>query len=368
MIDYRLVQPRFLSRFFVCFVTLAVSLPLFVIGEEVLRQEIPIVYVTELDEQNVRSAECGVYAMAMALAAKGSQVKVEPYLNQKFVSNVWGSSPEQLIEMARLNGIEAQYADHVSWLSLKRSRVPVLLLLRERDTPEYLGHWVAFLGMNGEMAEIFDSAGTGQKTKLIPPADFLVNWHGQAIFLDTEEVLFSRYASSLVFAILPLLFIVGLGWLVSAKVRTNTIIIPAVLSITATIWYTDAMDNVLFHPGSYTPQFLTSKYYDANLPETTLTEVLSEFKGQHIHLVDARDPRDFRRSHLQNSVNLHVKLTMHDLRDSTGLWKMDEVIVVYCSGSHCGWGPAVARRLAALGFSRVYVSRESIEQIVEQIK
>lgn len=306
--------------------------------------------------------------MAMALAAKGSRVKVEPYLNQKFVSNVWGSSPEQLIEMARLNGTEAQYADRVSWLSLKSSRVPVLLLLRERDNQEYLGHWVAFIGMNGEMAEIFDSASTGLKTKLIPPTDFLVNWHGQAIFLDTKDGLFSRYASSLVFAILPLLFIVGLGWLVSAKVRTNTIIIPAVLSITATIWYTETMGNVLFHPGSYTPQFLTSKYYDANLPKTTLTEVMSEFKGQHIHFVDARDPRDFLRSPVPNSVNLHVKMSMNDLRDLTASWKTDEVIVVYCSGPHCGWGPAVARRLAALGFSRVYVSRESIEQILEQIK
>lgn len=128
MIDYRLVQSRFLSRFFVCFVTLAVSPPLVVIGEDVLRQEIPIIYITELDEQNVCSAECGVYALAMALSAKGSRVKVEHYLNQKFVSNVWGSSPEQLIEMARLNGTEAQYADHVSWLSLKRSKVPVGVL------------------------------------------------------------------------------------------------------------------------------------------------------------------------------------------------------------------------------------------------
>jgi rhodanese-related sulfurtransferase len=328
---------------------------------------IPIVLVDGENEQQLATSDCGIFAMAVSLEAQGRTVEVTDYLNSQFVGSQFGSTPTQLLEMAERVNMKAHFVERMTWQHVRDSNSPVLMLLRDRDSPSHVGHWITFLGMEGRKAIFFDSAYRGDsKIFEIPPSDILLRWQGQAIVFDWDEssspqkIWASFWRGFKV--LLPIALTSLFAGIITQFFRRNTGLWFCCITIAATLWF-GSSESILIDADSRVCQFLDAKYSNESFPLSSVANAKTRF-GEAIHLVDARSPVDFFLANLDGSVNLHVSLSMQEIEKATENWEKNGPVVVYCVGEHCSWSTTVARRLRSLGFENVFISNESISDIL----
>jgi rhodanese-related sulfurtransferase len=320
--------------------------------------EIPLV----LSEDSVSSSDCGVFAMTAALRSIGHPVDVKLFLTEEFVPDFLGSRPKDLCKLGAIYGVDCRYVESLSFSDIKASNSPILLFLRERGTHSTLGDWVAFLGMNQNSLVIFDSGRTSKPNVYeVSPADLLVNWQGQAIVVGGEKPTFFRVRANVFETLLPICLVALTVSVFPFFHRGNSAL--RILSATFFICIFFGKWSILHDRECRIVEFLSAKYSAEVFPELTLHKARVKYDDIPVRLVDARHTQDFVPRHLSGSTNIPVNASIQEIENIVNEWDLQDILVVYCYSRNCSIGDVIARRLRALGFSNIIVSRESIEEL-----
>jgi hypothetical protein len=180
--------------------------------------------------------DCGVYALAAAANALETNVVLEDFLSDEFVTPGQGSSTQQISNMAQALSLQALPLQDLNIIALFSFSEPVLLNLRRNSqaTDAISNHWVCFLGQNVDnTVRIFDPA-YPSIVRSISTSELLLEWNGYAIAISKHDatnsksqLLASVVWTSISWYVLLLVAAYSLPYMLVARPKTSVSTRPA---------------------------------------------------------------------------------------------------------------------------------------------
>ena len=290
---------------------------------------------TYLDSKTPTSY-CGLYCFYVAAHSFGIDLELENLIQEKYLNGEVGSSSDDLVQLAKDNGLLAIKGSGLTLDDLEFSTNPMVLHVRTPGNPSY-NHWILFLGFDGTgKSKVFDPpSGSGSLSK----ANLLAIWDGTAIAISLPSrrawslpisiklVLFSLCSFGLIALFGRVLKRVWLIGTVSALVSICVFVLPE-----GFFWNPDAIQNV------------SSAHVNLSLPATTGIQLKKMLGDNAVILIDARSAEAYHVFHLPNAINIpigsnEIELSLR-LAELSKIAK-DKRVVTYCQSIRCGWADKV---------------------------
>lgn len=345
--------------------------------------DIPTVGV-EISESNYdrlryKELTCGIYSMLAASKALSLDLKIEDVFSQKYISDVnLGSSPTDLEKMARLAGAHTQLVSGADIGLLSSLDSPTILFLKGRSDRKCGGHWVTFLGYEGQYAAIYDST-FKNPIRLMQPSEILVYWDGTAVLVQKNEFMMldriALFFSSFKYRLLFLLGPLGVILATTTLLKTKRTILGLRMQLTSLAFITVfiCLTSFFFDSCGILKNKLASNWMtdssvsDIEFGEATFSEVhqLSLSEKPDAVLVDARTHAQFSQNTIPNSQNLSINSDIIEFRNKVANLELDDRYIVFCNDENCLWAETVAARMHKAGFREVEVYRQGVAGYVK---
>lgn len=315
-------------------------------------------------------AYCGIYAVYGAIAALRMErgetmpLKIDDFLDAKYVSSFRGSTTGDLKRAAVDFGFEAKTHQFCSWRTLEVSPHPLILHVHVRGQPSVYGHWVLFLGMQDNLARIQDGRGgiIGMDA-----SDLLSRWDGLAIEIyppdesPLQGLVLQSNAAVPLFTVIGIL-IVLFGGLYNLRSRTLateffTLIVVICFSIPLSIFW---LSETKVHES--TVRGVAIDLGSLNLPIVTLEDMQAVANDSSVRLVDCRYAEDTEHGRIPRAVCVPFDASLAEIRQKTRTWGRDDPIVLYCLSPGCRFSDAIAGELARMGFSSLRIYRNGFDE------
>lgn len=318
---------------------------------------------------------CGVLAMRIAVQAIGKTCDFDHALNSKYISDpIAGSNTNDLISLARDFKCHATTYSNLDLISLKVAQNPLVLHVTRDSNSKCGGHWVTFLGYDGDLIVMYDSAKRPCLFKM-PPAELLTRWSGFAIEVSESPKSFvGKVATSLptvlqgtLTLLIPFLaigFLASSHFVCKTRFRRGFALVITSMSMVFMVQLFD--ENSLFQ-NAYVSR------WQARV-ETGITEFPDIEEVDHLQLLEGIENGavivDSRRSNtsynfsIPSSVKVGIDFDVTEFYSAVSQLSKEDRIITYCNSSTCLWAKAVACRLKDEGFKDVSVYVGGVESFL----
>lgn len=327
--------------------------------------------------QSPADMECGLYATIAALKAVGSDCDVERILNGSYLSHEWGSSGADLCRAITDQGAHAIPLRGIGWHTLEHARHPIILNLVSRDQIQRPGHWVTYLGREGEDVRIFD-ANAAPRVVQLSMAELLagISGDGIAVLRDRPKMV-DRWLPY--FQSLGLLWPILLCGLIACAAPWVGLDPPlrqlsgigqmAVLIGLAVLWCAGDQIGAL-HALMRNPRitgWIQANYMgEVEFPSVGYPQFEILRRRADVTVVDARTIAAYEYGHLPSAVNVPIDARAGEFLDRICDIPKTNAVIVYCNNDQCGWADVIAQRITAQNYKNVLVFRAGIQGYIEE--
>jgi rhodanese-related sulfurtransferase len=310
-----------------------------------------------------RGPYCGIYSLYAAAVKLGSPVRFEDLLSTKFVSDVDGSSLNNLREAAAAAGLSAIGVAGARPEQLARHPGASVLHVRASFESKKADHWIAVLSTDGVTALVVDPP---HGPRELPFAEIVARWDGVTLLLDRADrpVTVAALAhgpisilcavlggAAIVFGLLVRMLPRGMAQKPRGSWRPALWMILAGATLGVVAQAATGL-GILAHP-DVAGRLEAARSRDP-FPRITLAELVRHIEGGGV-VLDARLERDYFRGHVPGSINVPPAAWRETASRLRKQLPLDARIVIYCQSAGCSYSDRLGAILQQQGFSRVRV-------------
>lgn len=327
--------------------------------------------IPKLQEATTSGPYCGVYSLWSCLNALDVKSDPKELALVDYIGSHQGSSAAELMKAAEHCGVYAKGFTQLTLADLERSDSPMVLHMRGNWMDQTYNHWVGFLGIERNRVRLFDPP---HPINTVSYAELLANWDGFALVVSTSPIDNSLvYAARVDYAIkvIALLCIVylfrlllkgsekdcfGQGWqLHCRRLGRQAVSLVAVAAAWGVGYHSLAEIGFLRNPTAVAE--VTRRYYSADIPEQTLTEMKSLVEKGGCVIVNARRTEDFRGGAIPGAISIPVSSTLPERQQALRGISPSSPIIVYCQSARCRYSDGVAAFLKFNGYTNLSIYR-----------
>ena len=304
---------------------------------------------------------CGIFAVFGALKAEGFEPQIDTLVQARYVGSELGSSIVELETAARDHGAHSLAIEGMTSASLRSSRHPIVLHVRRPGHGTTFGHWVLFLGCEGDDALILDAPHSVER---MPMTELLAHWDGIGLVVSREPIAAVSYSwvgwfeGALVLAVLLGGFALLKRWAGTPR-RGIVRFLGRIISLIVLAGLTALAWNLVGDEGFFTNrtavEHVAVRYFQPKIATIAMDEVESEIGHPGVTIVDARYPGAYQAGHLPDAVSLPISASLTLRRQVIADIPRGNKIIVYCQSESCPWSHSIASDLALRGFRDVVV-------------
>lgn len=316
--------------------------------------------VSGVDMPRASRPYCGIYSVVSAAHAVGVDASFEELIRSERFHSTHGSTIRDIelaCETLRLN---TSAYENLSAERLLMIDSPVILHLHDKYDPTGVGHWVVYLGFDGERARIYDSAEGLFECEF---GAVLRRWSGVAVVIDSEN---GGELSQKIGLVTPSFFVLALSLCaaVFVVVQRNFALTHSIrgrfLQLLV-VFLCSGLSGVFYHwilplgifKNEVATSSITAEHFHERIREAELSLLQATDQnsvGSRLLLVDARSSTDFAKQNIAGSINIPGDWDSWRVAEAVSRVPLDTfVVVVFCRDSRCTWSNRVALHFAHRG-------------------
>ena len=308
---------------------------------------------------------CGIYAIYGAAKILKHDVGLQDLLKPQYISTRRGGSLADLKQAAQDVGLQATIVGNMALQDLKKSSLPVILHVKDPDTPADFEHFILCLAHDDQSAYVLDPP-RPPATK--PYAHLLPYWDGYGLVVSTQPIDLSRFCAPsrrqraailalLVAGVFVLRLVYG-RFSKTARMRPKHFLlhymrgaaILVLLTAGAAILYHSTADLGLIANNDHSSHIIAANA-SSFLPKVPASKARLLVDKPGTVFIDARLTPDFQQGHIEGAINIPVNVSDDALATLLAGVPSTAKCIVYCQTASCSFAGAICNRLTNKGYA-----------------
>ena len=307
---------------------------------------------------------CGIYAIYGAAKILKHNINLQDLLKPQYISTDRGSSLGDLKQAAQDIGLQATIVGNMALQDLKKSNLPVILHVKDPETPADFEHFILCLAHDDESAYVLDPP---RPLVTKPYTHLLPYWDGYGLVVSTQPIDLGRFCapSRRQRAAIIALLVAGVfvlrrvyGRFSNASHTRPKHVFLSSMGRAAILVLLVAGAAILYHSiadiGLIANNECSSQIMAANassfLPKVTVSKARRLVNKPGTVFIDARLSPDFQLGHIDGAINIPVNVSDGGLAGLLAGIPNSAKCIIYCQSTHCGFAGAICTRLANKGY------------------
>jgi rhodanese-related sulfurtransferase len=318
--------------------------------------------------------------MSACLASLGADIDVRSLIAPKFITSTAGSTAIDLRHAAESRGATSKSFVNLDERALVASRTPLILHMRGSSNKSDYNHWVAFLGMEGQRARLFDPPHPIATWSL---AEVLANWDGFAIAVSMAPISDEPIYDAQRDLLLAILGVAAISYILRAfassmdavrqrataampgkqravRIAVQISILLGSATAFAALYHTSSVVGFLKNPTAVAE--VSRRFFSPDIDEVSLADVKLATQDRDSLIIDARHDDAYRGGTIPRAVNVPISSSVVERQHALRATQRATKIIVFCQSEQCRYADEIARFLKFNGYNDVSIYRGGFQE------
>ncbi len=267
-----------------------------------------------------------------------------------------GSTAADLARALDDVGLKAYENDFMTFEQLALLDRPTILHVRTPVSKLRYGHWVLFLGLDGDKVRLYDPP---DDVETVTVAELLSIWDGIGLVVADHP---SAALIGVPFALSFFAFVIGAVlaiWIMQRWLPAWALVLTVPLAVAAAAHVLMPTGFLRSHDAIINVQ---ETFVTLDVPEVAFAETQSRVASGSCTVVDARQNSAYATFHLPGAINIPIDASFARLARESSAIDRTKPVIVYCAHDHCPWAQNIAAQLAARGVRDISVYRGGVRE------